>query len=164
MTRKLPAVLGAAWLLIAGAAMAQLYPPVTPFTPAGQEQTAIVLLPSGTPGGATELDYIADCLDLSPREGIIAFSWTRGERLGNAQRIDVSKLREGFDTNRFDSSPSLAADLRAVSLQNPEPGVYYYWRVLSETPSGWIASPVARFEAPICPSDGPAFDRSGSGE
>ena len=164
MTRRLPAVLGACWLMIAGAAVAQLHPPVTTFTPAGNDQTAIVLLPPGTSGGATNLEYVADCLDTSPREGIIAFAWTPGERVGNAQRIDVSKLREGFATNQFDSSPSLAADLRAVSLQNPEPGIYYYWRVLSETPSGWIASPVARFEAPVCPSDGPVFDRSGSEE
>ncbi len=163
MTRKLPAILGGAWLLFAVAAVAQLYPPVVPFTPAGPEQTAIALLPPGIAGGATELGYTVDCLDTSPREGIIVFAWQPGERLA-AQRIDVSKFPEGFDTNRFDASPNLAADLWTVSLQNPEPGIYYYWRVLNETPSGWIASPVARFEAPTCPSDGPAFDRAGSGE
>jgi hypothetical protein len=36
--------------------------------------------------------------------------------------------------------------------------------VLSETPAGWVASPVARFEAPVCPSDGRVFDRSEGGE
>ncbi|MDH3402125.1 MAG: hypothetical protein OES32_06880 [Acidobacteriota bacterium] len=159
MSRQIALAFGC-WLLFAGAAISQLYPPVEAFTPAGSEETSIALLPAGTPGGASELAYASHCLDTSPRQGLVALEWSPGERLGTARRIDVTKLHEGFATGRFDATRKLAADVRAVSLQDPEPGIYYYWRVLEETPAGWISSPVARFEAPVCPSDGPVFDRS----
>ena len=33
------------------------------------------------------------------------------------------------------------------------PGVYYYWRVLSKRPEGWIVSGTGRLESPVCPVD-----------
>jgi hypothetical protein len=163
MPRTRLAILGSC-LLLAAATDALVHPPTATFTPVDEEQLAIPLLPAGAVPGADDLTYTADCLDTNPRRGLIALAWApRGGKL-SAQRIDVTQFHEGFETGRFDVSATLAAGVRAISLENPEPGIYYYWRVLSATPDGWVVSPVARFEAPICPSDGPVFDQSGEGE
>ena len=70
MTRKLSAAV-VCWLLFAGVAMAELYPPVAEFTPAGRKQVSTAFLPSTVSGGATDLNHVTDCLDTSPRQGIV---------------------------------------------------------------------------------------------
>jgi hypothetical protein len=42
---------------------------------------------------------------------------------------------------------------RAITVQGLEPGLNYFWRVLSATASGWITSEVVRCQAPVCPVD-----------
>ena len=163
MTRALHTTV-ALWLFVASAALSQVDPRVETFAPATEQQLSIALLPAMTQGGAEALSFAARCLDTSPREGLISLTWQPAAVRGSAQRVDVTKFREAFDVSRFDASGRLEADLDAIGLQAPEPGINYYWRVLTETPSGWISSPVERFEAPVCPSDGPAFERSESGE
>jgi hypothetical protein len=151
-------------LLISVAALAQTHPSVATFTPVNEEEAAAAIRPAGTPGGAADLAYSAHCLDTNPRQGLVALTWAPGAALAGGQRIDVTKFHEGFEVGRFDASAVLEASVRTISLQDPEPGIYYYWRVLGETSDGWVASAVARFEAPICPSDGPVFDRADGGE
>jgi hypothetical protein len=145
--------------LAAAAALALPHPPTVDFTPATEEQVAISILPPATAGAAAGLAYTAHCLDTNPRQGLVALAWVPGAAAAGGQRIDVSKLHEGFVAGRFEVSPILEASVGAVSLEAPEPGIYYYWRVLGETPDGWVASLEGRFEAPVCPSDGPVFDR-----
>ena len=163
MTRTLRTAT-ALWLLVAGAALSQVDPGVETFAPATREQTSIALLPPNTPGGAEDLSFTARCLDTSPREGLITLTWRSAQAGASGQRVDVTKFHEGFDVSRFDASRRLDSNFEAVGLQAPEPGINYYWRVLTATPSGWITSQVGRFEAPVCPSDGPAFEHSKDGE
>ena len=44
-------------------------------------------------------------------------------------------------------------DRTTAALEKLEPGVNYYWRVLTRTDGGWVPSAVARVEAPTCPVD-----------
>ena len=83
-------------------------------------------------------------------------------------RLDLSKLRDGFETGRFETSGPLPAALEGATVAGPEPGIHYYWRLLTLTPEGWVTTSEARFEAPVCPWDPPSLpteapaDRPGS--
>ena len=63
--------------------------------------------------------------------------------------------RRGFDKGRYQTSGQLPHGQAAAGVEAPEPGILYYWRVLTETPAGWIPSTVERFEVPVCPWDEP---------
>ncbi len=43
----------------------------------------------------------------------------------------------------------------AVRLEGTVPGVNYYWRVLTLTPSGWLGGEIERRQAPVCVADHP---------
>ncbi len=70
-----------------------------------------------------------------------------------AQRIDISMFRDGFQTERFETVARVPTAQNRLVWDDARPGINYYWRVLVLTPQGWISSETARYEAPICPVD-----------
>jgi hypothetical protein len=139
------------------ASFSQVDPLVTTFRPVGPGDAATVLLPPQSVGGADGLSFTARCLDTNPRVARVDLAWRLGDPRASGQRVDITKFREGFATGRFDVTPRLADRVESVAVEAPEPGINYYWRVLTETVSGWVSSPIERFEVPICVSDGPVF-------
>lgn len=125
---------------------------IEPFVPVTPEEAAITLLPAGTPGGAAELDWQARCSETRRRTAIVALGW-RPAAEAAVQRVDVSKFRDGFERLRYEVSPRLADERAAVAIEGAEPGINYYWRVLTERPEGWVPSAVERFDVPVCPWD-----------
>jgi len=138
-------------------ALSQIDPEVAAFHAAGPGDAITLSLSEGAAGGAMELSVGARCLDTNPRVARIDLTWRLGDPRASAQRVDITKFGDGFATGRFDVTPRLEGGAEAVAVEAPEPGINYYWRVLTETASGWVASPVGRFEVPICVSDGPVL-------
>ncbi len=142
---------------LALATTVQATTPVQPFHPASRDEAAVRIEPIGAPGAAEGLEVSARCHETKPRTAVVTLSWdTPAAAAGRSQRVDISKLHEGFDTGTFETTASLAADVDGVAVEGPEPGLYYYWRVLNHAGNGWVTSKVERFEVPICPWDGPA--------
>ena len=144
---------------------AQSAPPIEPVVPFVPDETEPGVLPLDTPGAASDLIATASCDETKPRTALAALRWQAASgEVGAAQRVDISKLRDGFATDRFAVTRLLPSATTAVGLQGPEPGINYYWRVLTSTPSGWLSSKVERFEVPVCPFDPVDESRFGEAE
>ncbi len=111
--------------------------------------------PLATPGGATDLAQVSECLDGAPRIPRVTLGWTASELPALAQRLDISKFRDGFELGRYETTGPVAGDLGGAAVDTAETGINYYWRVLTRTSSGWISSAIGRFEVPVCPLDKP---------
>ncbi len=142
---------------------AQSAPPIEPFVPYVPNEAELGVLPLETPGGASDLSASASCHETQPRTALAALRWKpAGSEAGETQRVDISKLRDGFATDRFAVTRILPSATTAVGINGPEPGINYYWRVLTLTPAGWVSSSIERLEVPVCPFD--AVDPSRFGE
>lgn len=147
-------------LVATGAAAAVEFEVFRPVTP---EEAAISLLPAETLSAAAGLGHTVRCSETVRRSADVELVWQSGGPTAGAQRVDVSKLRDGFELGRYEVSPRLAPGRASIGLSGPEPGIHYYWRVLTETPRGWAPSRLERFEAPVCPWDPPRLDLPGEG-
>jgi hypothetical protein len=111
-----------------------------------------VLSVVGGPNAAADLKAEARCDPVELR-GIARLSWGSAES-GGEQRVDVTMFRDGFQTGRFETFGPLPANRDEVALTTGEPGISYYWRVLTETGDGWAPSKIERLPWPICPTNG----------
>ncbi len=103
---------------------------------------------------ARDLRVSSECDRDRQRAAQVNLAWAANRAAAlDAQRIDITKFREGFTSGSFETTGAMDAAAQEVMVQSPEPGINYYWRVLSRTEDGWVSSPVGRFEVPICPLD-----------
>lgn len=104
--------------------------------------------------GHIEASASAVCSDARPREIDVTLEWeVEGGAGADARRVDISMFGNGFHSGRYLTSGVLPEARREVRFDGAEPGIYYYWRVLSSTADGWVVSANGRFEAPICAVD-----------
>jgi hypothetical protein len=122
--------------------------------------SAVPILPASAPGGALDLEWFPECDPMKPGTGVVNMRWKAGAALQSDQRVDVTKFAEGFATGKFQATRALPPALISVAMEKPEPGVSYYWRVLTRTPAGWVPSGTYRFDAPTCPVDSAVEPRS----
>lgn len=104
--------------------------------------------------GFTELEVIARCSETRQRGIDVTFRWRVERAQVTAHRVDLSMFRGGFTTDRYLTSGERPADEKRLHFESALPGLYYYWRLLSKTPDGWVVSGNGRFDSPICPADG----------
>lgn len=102
----------------------------------------------------TELEAIARCSETRRRAIDVTFRWHVERAQISAHRVDLSMFRGGFTTGRYLTSGERPADENRLKFDAALPGLYYYWRLLSKTPDGWVVSGNGRFDSPICPVDG----------
>lgn len=114
-----------------------------------------ILTDSNVPA-ARELSVRADCDRVNAGLPLAVFSWASPEEYDGRQRIQITPYRNGFATDLFEAI-ALEAKQTTVEWSGGEAGINYYWRVLTRTPDGWVASTIARYEVPTCPVD---FERS----
>jgi hypothetical protein len=127
---------------------------VAPGSPMDQQSTqAKPVLPPGGSGAATYLQVNARCSQTNPGMRVAKFSWQVAAEPGEAQRLDLTMFRGGFERGQFETIARLSATQSAADSDKGDPGINYYWRVLTLTPAGWVPSDTARYEAPICPVD-----------
>lgn len=117
------------------------------------------ILAAGGPSAAGKLTQQGWCSTDEPGLPVARLSWVLPEQPGARQRVDVTMFRDGFETGRFLTFGGLEGDVHEVLWQRLEPGINYYWRVLTLTPEGWVPSATGRCAAPICPADRPRESR-----
>lgn len=131
-----------------------------PFVEAPDEVRAIELISEpqnyddASADDFTQLEAAARCSQTKLRGIEVTFRWQVKLPQVSAHRIDLSMFRGGFTTGRYKTSGKRPAAESQLLLDEALPGVYYYWRLLTETPEGWVVSGNGRFDSPICPADG----------
>ena len=101
----------------------------------------------------TVLQGVGECSRTEFRGIVAAFGWEVTRAQIEAFRIDVSLFRDGFKAGRYLTSGELAVAERQLVFEDAQPGMYYYWRLLTKTPEVWIVSGHGRLETPVCPVD-----------
>ncbi len=156
--------------LSGGAALAAEVP-VEIFAPLPAAERQVAVLPPGSASAASELAAAARCHPEKRRASLVGLRWqpTATGRSGDAseegdlpslaQRVELTKFRDGFNTGRLEATRRLGTAIDAVAVDSPETGINYYWRVLTLNEQGWAPSAVGRFEVPICPWDPPDVSR-----
>jgi hypothetical protein len=150
------AVLG--WAL-AVAAQAQDRP--TTFTPAGGAAAAIAIAGApphyerATTDGRSTLLATPACSETRPRAIDVPLAWAVEDAAVEQVRIDITRFGAGFANGSYLTSGSLPGRAGEALFADAEPGIFYYWRLLTR-PAGadaWKLAANGRFEAPICPFD-----------
>ena len=125
-----------------------------PFRPATAADLGIAMDASRVPSPTASFEVEVGCGQILPRAAFVDLAWSGLDTTAaSARRVDISKLREGFATGRFETTGAQPASLSEVRVQAPEPAVRYYWRVLTQGPEGWVSSRVERFRVPVCRAD-----------
>jgi hypothetical protein len=121
---------------------------------AGQQPERPILQPGG-PSAATDLRVEARCSPTQPGTRSATFMWRVAKTRGQGQRVDVTMFRDGFRSEkpRFETVAQVPGTQDSAPWDKGEPGINYYWRVLTLTAKGWVPSQTSRYEAPICPVD-----------
>ncbi len=101
----------------------------------------------------TVLEGVGLCSRTKLRGIDVALGWEVTRSQAAAHRIDITMFRDGFKTGRYLTSGERPAAERQLSFEAAQPGMYYYWRLLTKTPEGWVVSGTDRFETPVCPVD-----------
>lgn len=83
----------------------------------------------------------------------LTLEWSVERPEVDGHRVDLSKFATGFARGEYLTSGERSAAERGLIFEGAEPGVYYYWRLLTRTGGGWRVSGAGRVEAPICPAD-----------
>jgi photosystem II stability/assembly factor-like uncharacterized protein len=118
-------------------------------SPAGSD---LPLLSPGLPNAPTDLMGEVRC-DPVRLTSTAQLTWKAPRAGGGQQRVDVTAFRDGFQTANFVTFGPLPPDQFQVELSSGEPGITYYWRVLTLTESGWAPSRTARLPWLGCPSE-----------
>lgn len=136
-------------------------PTATATTPAPTPSSQVTAVPVRTPpggitdggSGASDLRSLGFCDPDSPATAAMALSW-RSANSGE-QLVAISTRPDGFETGRYTVSENLPAAQEQYTISPVEPGGVYYWRVLTRSGQGWVASKVATFTGPTCVVDSP---------
>lgn len=107
--------------------------------------------PGVTARTATELRAVAGCQGEGPNNHVADLTWQPARPAGDGQRLVLSYLPGGLDTDAFVQSPVLPADqadYHWIHL-NPDTGVRH-WRVLTRHGDEWVASDTATFDGVVC--------------
>lgn len=126
---------------------------------ADEDATAIELLwePASydrpTSDEFTMLEAVSECSQTRLRGIDVTLGWLVQRLRVTAHRVDISMFSDGFAKGRYVTTGERPVAENRLLYNGALPGVYYYWRVLTKTPEGWIVSGTGRFETPVCPID-----------
>lgn len=95
----------------------------------------------------------ARCSTVVPRGIDVMLHWDVKQADAKAYRVDITELRDGFAKGRFLTSGERPPAERLLPFEDAQPGLYYYWRVLTSSDAGWVVSGAGRFDSPVCASD-----------
>ena len=121
---------------------------ITPTVPTFSPTPDAPILEPGGPGAATNLQSEAECE--RPGESVARLSWSPAVGPGEAQRVDVTIFKDGFETGKFESSELLPPDQSALTWEELSTGLNHRWRVLTLKADSWVSSETAIFKGPIC--------------
>lgn len=101
----------------------------------------------------TTLAVVSRCSTTRLRASDVVLRWEVKREDIESYRIDLSEFGDGFAKGRYLTSGSLSREAKLIAFEDARPGLYYYFRLLTKTPKGWVVSGTGRFDAPICPAD-----------
>ncbi len=96
---------------------------------------------------ASHLKASSRCAGMPPK-AVASLRW-RPSRAGR-QRVDVTVLKDGFATRRFDSSSRLGRTRNHVTWRRVKGEARHYWRVLTAVNHRWYRSATGSFAGPGC--------------
>ena len=105
------------------------------------------------PNAATQLAASVECSPYERWKGWARLSWTPAQIAGEDQRIDVTIFKDGFETQRFESSKALGPTESSYLFENVQGQALHRWRVVTRTGDQLVFSETSRFEGPICVGD-----------
>jgi hypothetical protein len=117
-----------------------------------------ILMSSGVAKAYSE-PYVATDLEAEVRcepvksAGTARLRWKPASPSGGSQRLEMTKFRDGFENGQISIIGPLPRDQSETTFSSGEPGINYYWRVLTKTGSDWTPSKIARLPWPSCPKD-----------
>lgn len=116
--------------------------------------TADVIDPPDLSAAATGLVASPRCDEADPRIGVVEFSWTPARTTSGVQRIQVTADPAGFADGGIVTGPQLPPSAIAHRWVAATAGqAVHTWRVITADSKGWITSPIAQFEGPLCAVD-----------
>jgi len=101
----------------------------------------------------TAMHADARCSRFIPRGIDVNLTWSSGRAGGEAFRVDITPFSDGFEKGTYLTSGERPAFVKELFFAEAQPGIDYYWRLLTKTPAGWVVGGAGRFDAPICPVD-----------
>lgn len=101
----------------------------------------------------TTMAAAASCSDARLRGIDLTLSWEVTRPGAQEHRVDLTMFSDGFETGRYTTSGPRPAGERGLILEDPLPGVYYYWRLLTRTADSWRVSGAGRLDTPVCVAD-----------
>src|SRR5260370_4044681 len=91
------------------------------------------ILSPGGPRAAAKLQVNARCSHTTPGARVAKFAWEIAAERGEAQRLDLTMFRDGFERGQFETIAQLSGTQTATASDKGDPGVNYYCRVLTLT-------------------------------
>jgi hypothetical protein len=113
--------------------------------------TGLPILSGGGAYAARSLVAEVRCSETHIGKAIAKLTWRVSNSPGSQQRIDITMYWDGFEKGHFETIGPHPPDQSFVELERLEPGINYYWRVLTLTPKGWVPSETTRCGVPVCP-------------
>jgi hypothetical protein len=94
-----------------------------------------------------------ECSAVEPGVFIGQLSWrTRDLRRGR-HRVEVTPFRTGFDRGEYETIAVVPVTQSNLEWSEGEPGINYYWRIVTQQEDESYVSDVARFQPEVCPVD-----------
>jgi hypothetical protein len=153
--RKLAAATGL--LVLCQALVASAAPSLRPQMPLHVAQYEERISDDPSLPSATNLTVRADCDRLNLGLPLAVFSWASAADRRGEQKVEITPFRNGFSLRKAEVIGEVPPDQATLQWRGGEAGINYYWRVLTRTSDGWVASRTARYEVPTCPVD---YERS----
>jgi hypothetical protein len=119
------------------------------------EGSATQLATAGeAPAAATKLTATVGCDPATPGRPTGELTWAIAKPRGQAQRVEMTILPDGFEKGEFESSRELPPDQSSLSWQQFRGQATHYWRVSTKQGGEWVPSEVKKFQGPLCIADG----------
>jgi hypothetical protein len=121
-----------------------------PVSPTAPPPTATTAGPDAAV--ATQLRAVAGCEGSGLNNHVADFSWRPAEPPGDGQRLVLSYVPGGLETDAFLRTGTLPADQSSYHWTQMNPGTGpRTWRVLTKRGDTWVRSETATFHGVDCP-------------
>ena len=95
----------------------------------------------------------SECSAVEPGVSIGYLSWDTREIRRGRHSVEVTPYRNGFDRSEYQTIAIVPWSQSTIEWREGEPGINYYWRIVTQQADKSYVSEVARFQPEVCPVD-----------